>query len=101
MTMWKTGVSLLALVALAGCAVGPDFNQPAPPTTIRITNQPLPAQTMAAGTQGGNPQVFAAPGTVPAQWWTLFNSPVLNGLVRDALAANSDLAAARAALRIA
>jgi NodT family efflux transporter outer membrane factor (OMF) lipoprotein len=97
----RTAVSVLALAALAGCAVGPDFKQPDAPGTGRITNQPLPAQTGAAGTTGGDQQAFVSHGDVPADWWTLFNSPVLNGLVRDALAANSDLAAARAALRVA
>ena len=92
----KTAVSILALSTLAGCAVGPDFKQPDAPVASRITNQPLPAET-----KGGNEQVFVAQGAVPADWWTLFNSPVLNGLVRDALVANSDLAAARAALRVA
>ena len=101
MTLWKRTVSLLALMALAGCAVGPDFKQPDAPVTSRITNQPLPARTTSTDTDGGSGQTFVAQGAVPADWWTLFNSPVLNGLVRDALTANSDLAAARAALRVA
>jgi NodT family efflux transporter outer membrane factor (OMF) lipoprotein len=102
MTAWRRTVSLLALAALAGCAVGPDFKQPDAPAASRITNQPLPPKTSAAETSGGGVQAFIAQNaTVPADWWTLFNSPVLNGLVQDALAANSDLAAARAALRVA
>lgn len=101
MTVARTALSLLTLIALAGCAVGPDFKQPAAPTTGRITNQALPAETVSADTNGGARQAFVGQGAVPADWWTLFNSPVLNGLVRDALAANSDLAAARAALRVA
>jgi NodT family efflux transporter outer membrane factor (OMF) lipoprotein len=101
MTVWKATVSVLALAALAGCAVGPDFEQPAAPAAGRITIQPLPAQTVSADTNGGTQQVFVGQGNVPADWWTLFDSPVLNRLVQDALAANSDLAAARAALRVA
>lgn len=92
----KTAVSILALSALTACAVGPDFKQPDAPVASRITNQPLPPAT-----QGDDRQVFAAQGAVPADWWTVFHSPVLNGLVQDALAANTDLAAARAALRVA
>ena len=77
----KTAVSVLTLCALAGCAVGPDFKQPAAPTTSRITNQPLPAETVSAGTNGGGQRAFAPQGaTVPADWWTLFSSPVLGGL---------------------
>lgn len=101
MTVWKATVSVLALAALAGCALGPEFKQPDAPAASRVTSQPLPAQTMSADTNGGGRQEFVAQGAVPADWWTLFNSNVLNGLVRDALAANSDLAAARAALRVA
>jgi len=101
MRQLKAAVSVLALCTLAGCAVGPDFKQPDAPQAGRITNQPLPAQTASTAAIGGDSQAFVAQGTVPADWWTLFNSPVLNGLVRDALAANSDLAAARAALRVA
>jgi NodT family efflux transporter outer membrane factor (OMF) lipoprotein len=101
MRVRKTTVSLLALMLLAGCAVGPDFKQPAAPATGRLTNRPLPAEMAVANTTGGSRQVFVSLGTVPADWWTLFNSPVLNGLVREALAANSDLAAARAALAVA
>jgi NodT family efflux transporter outer membrane factor (OMF) lipoprotein len=101
MTMWKATISFFALAALAGCAVGPDFEQPAAPAAGRITAQPLPAQTVSADTNGGTRQVFVGQGNVPADWWTLFDSPVLNRLVQDALAANSDLAAARAALRVA
>ncbi len=101
MSLWKATVSVLALAALAGCAVGPDFKQPEPPVAGRITAQSLPQQTASAATSGGGSQVFVAQGAVPADWWTLFNSLALNGLVRDALASNSDLAAARAALRVA
>jgi NodT family efflux transporter outer membrane factor (OMF) lipoprotein len=97
----KAAVSVFALFALVSCAVGPDFKQPAAPAGTRITNRPLPPQTASADTSGGGRQAFVAQGAVPADWWTLFNSPVLNGLVQDALTANSDLAAARAALAVA
>lgn len=101
MIVWKPVLSILVLATLAGCAVGPDFKQPDAPTAGRITAQALPAQTVSSDTSGGGPQVFVAKGEVPADWWILFKSPVLNGLVRDAIAANSDLAALRAALRVA
>jgi NodT family efflux transporter outer membrane factor (OMF) lipoprotein len=101
MNVWKMSVSGCVLAVLAGCAVGPDFHQPAPPTTPRITAQPLPAQTVSAATSAGAAQAFVVHGDVPADWWTLFNSPVLNRLVQDALAASPTLEAARAALKIA
>ena len=45
------------------------------------------------------PQRFVAEMDIPAQWWTLFQSPKLNGLVEQAIKANPDMAAAKAALR--
>jgi NodT family efflux transporter outer membrane factor (OMF) lipoprotein len=91
------GLTLL----LSGCAVGPDFQQPAPPSVDRITASPPARETASADTPGGAAQTLIAGGAVPADWWTMFQSPVLNALVRDALLANPDLARARAALRIA
>jgi NodT family efflux transporter outer membrane factor (OMF) lipoprotein len=97
----RTLAAVLAAAGMAGCAVGPDYEKPAAPVVERITAQPLPARTVSADTPGGDAQTLAVNADVPQDWWTLFNSPALNGLVRDALAANSDLAAARAALRVA
>jgi NodT family efflux transporter outer membrane factor (OMF) lipoprotein len=94
--------TLLALSAFSGCAVGPDFEVPAAPSVDRITARPLAHETAAANTPGGGAvQDFIVGGTVSADWWTLFRSPVLNKLIQDALLANPDLASARAALRIA
>jgi NodT family efflux transporter outer membrane factor (OMF) lipoprotein len=90
--------TLWTLLALSGCAVGPDFKQPAAPPVDRITAGPVTRQ-MAADIPGR--QEVIAGGAVPADWWTLFHSPALDSLVREALLANPDLASARAALRIA
>ena len=60
MKQLKAAVWVLALSALAGCAVGPDFKQPDAPQAGRITNQPLPAQTASADASGGDSQVFVA-----------------------------------------
>jgi NodT family efflux transporter outer membrane factor (OMF) lipoprotein len=77
-------------LALPGCAVGPDFHRPSAPTVTGYTPAPL----------SNDPQ-FAWGQDVSAQWWTQFNSPALNALVEQALKANPDLAAARAALKAA
>ena len=77
----------------SGCAVGPSFHTPAPPETAAYTPRPLPGATAAA------PQRFLPGGAVAARWWTLFGSARLDALEDEALRANSDLAAARAALR--
>jgi NodT family efflux transporter outer membrane factor (OMF) lipoprotein len=86
---------------LAGCAVGPDFVPPAAPDVQGYTPEPLAARTAAAATAGGSAQRFVRDLDLPGQWWMLFHSKALNGLVERALAANPDLAAAQAALRVA
>lgn len=83
-----------ALALSAGCAVGPDFHRPAPPTVARYTPGPEPA----AGPQTPS---LAFGKDVPARWWTLYRSPALDSLEDRALKANPDLEAARAALRAA
>lgn len=78
--------SLAALIAfaLAGCAVGPDYRAPAPD---------LPAQWSGAA------DARALDAAVLAEWWRQFDDPLLDALIADALAANRDLATARAQLR--
>jgi NodT family efflux transporter outer membrane factor (OMF) lipoprotein len=92
--------SLAAIaLALGGCAVGPNFHTPAPPSADRYTPAPLPAETSSAATHGGAVQKLVRGAAVDGRWWTLFGSPQLNALEDEALAANPDLAAAKAALR--
>lgn len=83
-----------AVLALAACTtVGPNYRSP---------EARSPAQAPFAGTSS---PVFS--GDQPSgPWWSLFADPVLDGLVRDALANNTDLrlaaaniARARAVLR--
>ena len=86
-------------LVLWGCAVGPDFLRPDPPATERYTADPLPARTAAAPVTGGAAQHFIVDRDIPGDWWVLFRSPALDALVKEALAANPNLAAAQAALR--
>ena len=62
-------------LALAGCAVGPDYARP---------ETELPKEFAASQS--------AVP--IAENWWTLFQDPVLDALVAESLAANRDLAAA-------
>lgn len=82
------------MLLLGGCTLGPEYHAPTPSAKMR----------------GGFP--FIPPGTTaedtPSKWWELYEDPVLNGLVSQALSANTDLRvaeanldAARAAFRIA
>ena len=93
-------LSVLALTLTAsGCAVGPNFTSPAAPAVDRITAQPLPAQTASVPQPGGEAQQFLSGKTIAAQWWKAYNSPKLDALVLQALAASPSVASAQAALR--
>ena len=91
-------IAVLLMLSLVGCAVGPDFKPPAPPQVSRYTAQPSPAHTGAVSVAGGSVQHFVDAGDIPGDWWTLFHSRALNGLIAQALAHNPDLKAAQAAL---
>jgi len=100
----RAGGSLLAVVAvlaIGGCAVGPDFRKPAAPDVASVAAGPLPERTPGANVAGGQPQRFVSGGDIPAQWWTLFHSAALDALIAQALAHNPDLKAAQAALAVA
>ncbi|WP_298877908.1 efflux transporter outer membrane subunit [uncultured Bradyrhizobium sp.] len=85
---------------LAGCAVGPDFVAPPPPDVTAYTPEPFKS-TATASAGSGEGQRLDSARDLPGEWWTLFHSRALNALVERALAANADLQAAQAALRVA
>jgi NodT family efflux transporter outer membrane factor (OMF) lipoprotein len=78
--------------------VGPDYEHPAAPRADGYTREPLPGTRAAPGATG-SAQHFAYGGDLPEQWWRLFRSPALNGLIREALQANPNLQATMSALR--
>ncbi|MFL6749752.1 MAG: efflux transporter outer membrane subunit [Sphingomicrobium sp.] len=82
----KQFTTLGSALALAACAAGPDY---APPATASAAAGPF----IAANTPAVQP---LAP--VQGDWWRLYDDPVLDGLVRDALGANTDVRAAVARL---
>jgi len=86
----------LALAAAGGCAVGPDFERPAPPQVDRYVYDGDEASTPLAD---GVAQRFTPGADVPADWWTLFGSPVLDETMAQALRGNPNLQAALATLR--
>ena len=85
-------LATLSAIALSACAAGPDYVAPiAPPPAAGAFVTPNGATTATA---------------TAMDWWRLYHDPVLDGLVADALAANTDvrvavarLDTARAALR--
>jgi NodT family efflux transporter outer membrane factor (OMF) lipoprotein len=92
-------VLAVAILAISGCAVGPDFHEPEAPAVNTYTPAPLPAETAAAPGPAGVAQRFIRNADVPQQWWTLFRSEALDRLVREALANSPTLTAAQARLR--
>ena len=78
-------VALAAAITLSACATAPA----APTSTLpsRVDSPLLSAQAAGVGAQA-----------VPRDWWRLYDSPVLDGLVSDALANNRSLAVAAANL---
>lgn len=95
---WRTfaGVYLLMLFSLNGCTVGPDFVRPEAPSVDRYTREPGPVETIAAD---GRVQLFGEGEEIVVDWWRLFNSPKLNGVITEAFANNPTLQAAQASLR--
>jgi len=81
----KLIVPVLFLVLLAGCAVGPDYQEPKLAT---------PANWQEAQQKG----VDIRPAEL-TQWWTSFNDPLLNSLVERAVKSNLDLRIAEARIR--
>lgn len=85
--MLRTIGFMTSALALAACASGPDYRP-----------QPVSASASAPFVMAqGSPVISQAQ---PAgDWWRLYDDPVLDGLVRDALAANTDIRVAEARLQ--
>jgi multidrug efflux system outer membrane protein len=78
-------LAIPVLLALTGCAVGPDYT---PPVTVAPERWSQP----------DNPQI--APEVAPVSaWWTTFNDPVLDSLITRAVEENHDLRLAAARVR--
>jgi NodT family efflux transporter outer membrane factor (OMF) lipoprotein len=90
--------SLVSCACVSAC-VGPNFHRPAPPQVDRYTAEPLPAESASAPGPGGAAQRFLLEQEVPRDWWKLFGSEELNGMVDQALRANPSVKSAQAALR--
>lgn len=93
---------LVAATFVSSCSlwsVGPDFVRPAAPDAQRYTKEPLATQTASINAPTGQAQHFVPNQDISAQWWALFRSPKLNGLIERSLKASPTLDAAMAALR--
>ena len=84
--MKRAIVSAVAALALAGCMVGPTYRSPEPGAP---SQDPFLSGNSPAFTQD----------QPPGRWWSLFDDPVLDRLVEEALRNNTDLRVAAANLR--
>jgi NodT family efflux transporter outer membrane factor (OMF) lipoprotein len=93
-----SAVAAAVAALVSACAAGPDFRTPAPPATTHYTRAPEPTGTVSAPVASGTGQTFSADRDIPADWWTLFHSPALDELLRQALADSPTVQAAQATL---
>jgi outer membrane protein TolC len=91
--------AIVIAATLCSCAVGPDFHPVAAPKVSGYSSSAWPAHTASADVIGGSAQTLQTGGEIPGQWWSLFHSAQLDGLVYEALKANPNITAAQAALR--
>jgi NodT family efflux transporter outer membrane factor (OMF) lipoprotein len=94
-------IATATLLLIGGCAVGPKFKKPSPPSDTGYTTAPLSTTSSTDNVAGGEAQQFVEGRDIPGQWWTLFHSKPLNDLIERSLKANPDLKAAQAALLVA
>ncbi len=94
----RNALSLSLLAALSGCAASPDFKRPAAPAAAGYAPAPI-QETVSSQVPQGEAQKFDPAKDIPYQWWTLFQSPQLDELIKRAFQTNPDIEAAQAALR--
>ena len=94
----KATAAAVSLLALSACAVGPDFAVPPAPQVSGYTPEGRPAATVSVDIESGAAQKFATGRDIPGEWWKVFHSKELDGLIAEALQANPSLQAAQAAL---
>ena len=83
--MTRSHLSLLPLLALAGCSLAPHYVRPTTPLTTAFKEEP--------GWQPAAPADDVAKG----EWWKLFGDPVLDGLEARVAITNQNVIAAIAA----
>lgn len=89
------GAALACGLAASGCAVGPDFQPPAPPHLDAYGPTPVADDKPAAD---GATQTIELGAPTDSRWWRLFKAPALDALVEAGLKDSPTLVAAREAL---
>jgi multidrug efflux system outer membrane protein len=73
-------IGLVIALSLSGCAVGPKYQRPSAPVPSRFKESAAPTTQVSATT----PIAYS-------DWWRVFDDPVLDGLEKEADAANQDI----------
>jgi NodT family efflux transporter outer membrane factor (OMF) lipoprotein len=94
-------IPISVLLFSTGCAVGPEFKNPAAPANSGYTPAPLAPTSSTSNVSGGQAQHFVDGQDIPGEWWTLFHSKPMNDLIERSLKANPDIKAAQAAMLVA
>jgi NodT family efflux transporter outer membrane factor (OMF) lipoprotein len=88
-------IALACALGLSGCAVGPNFTRPTPPSAARYTANTLRGE---GGSASDTVQHFALGREIAGDWWTLFRSEAIASIVSKAVEQNRSLEASIATL---
>ena len=94
-----TLITCVAVVAISGCAVGPEFIRPTSDAPARYVPEPVAQVSPQAPIAGGKVQRILEGLDPPQRWWELFGSAQLDGLVETALRESPTIKSAEAASR--
>src|SRR5579871_4587388 len=92
----RTSVATCTLALLSACTVGPDFDEPPKPDSQHYDQSAEDQLAPAGGTVGVQHIRFDQ--KQGADWWLVFGSDKLNGVMQRAIEGNLDLAAADATI---
>ncbi|STY30746.1 outer membrane efflux protein [Legionella wadsworthii] len=87
------------LFLLTGCKVGPNFNSPDAPKTVRYNKEPVVTKTVSSPNPAGHSQHFNYSHDISSSWWKLFHSKELNALIEQGLKNNPTVEMSKANLR--
>lgn len=91
--------ALIGATSMSACVSMPRLPAPVPPEVTAYAPLAVPQGTDSAAGALGGAQRFFVTDSVNGEWWHELGSPVLDTLIREALAANPTLASAEATLR--
>jgi NodT family efflux transporter outer membrane factor (OMF) lipoprotein len=92
-------IAVAFAIAVSGCTtVGPNFKSPAPPSTTGYVSPGEPSLSAAAAGSAPSAQTIVLGEKVTGDWWTLFKSPDLDAVVKQAIAGSPTLTSAKARL---